>query len=251
MGSPDTSGSPPASHDPAVLARGLVRRYGPRKALDGVDLSLDRGEFLTIFGPNGAGKSTLLKAIASLIRLTAGSLAVFGLDTTAAPERIRRRLGLIAHSTFLYGGLSARDNLRFFARLHDVPDPRRRADAMLDRVGLAERADDLVRTFSRGMQQRLSIARALLHDPDLVLLDEPYTGLDHHASRALRGMLEQVRARGRTVMMVTHHLEEGLELSTRIAIMTSGRLAFEAPAGGLSRAALERTYVDVVGEAGR
>jgi len=234
---------------PPVHARGLERRYGALRALDHVDLTLARGEFLTIFGPNGAGKTTLLKVLASLVRPSAGVLSVFGLDPHAFPDQVKRRIGLIAHSGFLYGGLTARDNLLFFARLYDLPGAAARVEGMLDEVGLSDRADDPVRTFSRGMQQRLCIARALLHDPDLVLLDEPYTGLDQHASRLLRGILEQVRGRGRTVVMVTHHLEEGLGLSSRVAIMTRGRLSWESAAASLTRDALERTYLDVVGGA--
>jgi heme exporter protein A len=246
MARPDAvlPGTPPPVH-----ARGLQRRYGALKALDHVDLTLARGEFLTIFGPNGAGKSTLLKVLASLVRPSGGSLSVFGLDPRAHPDQVKRRLGLIAHSGFLYGGLTARDNLLFFARLYDLPGSAARVERMLEEVGLSDRADDFVRTFSRGMQQRLCIARALLHDPDLVLLDEPYTGLDQHASRMLRGILDQVRGRGRTVVMVTHHLEEGLGLSSRVAIMTRGRLAWESPAASLTRDALERTYLDIVGGA--
>ena len=238
---PETAGTLPP-----VSARGITRRYGPLKAVDGVDLDLTRGEFLTVFGPNGAGKTTLLKTLACLIKPTGGALSIFGLDPLAQPDAVKRRLGLIAHTSLLYGGLSARDNLRFFARLYDLDAPVARADAMLAEVGLGDRADDLVRTFSRGMQQRLSIARALIHEPDLVLLDEPYTGLDQHASRMLRGILEQVRGKGRSVVMVTHHLEEGLELSTRLAIMRRGRIAWEHPAT-LSREALERRYHEVVG----
>jgi heme exporter protein A len=232
---------------PPVAARGLTRRYGPIRAVDGVDLQLERGEFLTVFGPNGAGKTTLLKTLACLVKPNAGTLTIFGFDPRRSFDQVKRRLGLIAHTGLLYGGLSARDNLLFFARLYDVRDPERRADEMLEEVGLTDRADDLVRTFSRGMQQRLSIGRALIHDPDLVLLDEPYTGLDQHASRMLRGLLEQIRGKGRTLVMVTHHLEEGLEVSTRLAIMTRGRIAWEAGAGSLSRAALEKFYLEVVG----
>jgi len=243
-----TGPEPPAARTtPLVMAKSLTSRYGPIRAIDGIDLSLDRGDFLTVFGPNGAGKTTLLRTLACLVKPTTGSLALFGFDPRAYPDQVKRRLGLIAHTGLLYGGLSARDNLIFFARLYDLPEPARRADAMLDEVGLSDRADDMVRTFSRGMQQRLSIARALIHDPELVLLDEPYTGLDQHASRMLRAILEQVRGKGRTVVMVTHHLEEGLEVSTRLAIMTRGRIAWEASAGTLSRGALETLYLDVVG----
>lgn len=241
MTSPEPRAAPP------VRARGLTRRYGPRKALEGVDLTLERGDFLTVFGPNGAGKTTLLRMLATITRPSRGDLSLFGIDPRVAPHAVRRRIGLIAHTGFLYGGLSARDNLRFYARLYDVPSASDRADALLEEVGLADRGGDLVRTFSRGMQQRLSIARALIHDPELVLLDEPYTGLDQHASRMLRGILDRVRAGGRTVAMVTHHLEEGLELSTRIAVIVRGRLALESSAAGLSRDRLQSLYLEAVG----
>jgi len=237
---------PEADSPPPVAARGLQRRYGAVSALRGVDLTLLPGECLTIFGPNGAGKSTLLRILASLVRPTAGSVSIFGFDPRRQPDQARRRLGFIAHSSFLYGGLTARDNLSFHARLFDLDDAAARVAQSLDDVGLADRADDPVRGFSRGMQQRLCIARALLHEPELVLLDEPYTGLDQHASRMLRGILEQVRGRGRSVVMVTHHLEEGLGVSSRLAIMTRGRVAWESPAARLTREALEKTYLDVV-----
>ena len=242
MPPPETPGRP-------LSAAGLTRVYGPVRALDDVDLDLERGEFLTIFGPNGAGKSTLLKVLACLVRPTAGRLSIFGLDPRAASDTVKRRLGLIAHAGLLYGGLSARANLLFYARLYDLADPARRADEMLEEVGLSDRAGDLARTLSRGMKQRLSIARALIHDPDLVLLDEPYTGLDQHSSRTLRGILETVRGKGRTVVMVTHQLEEGLHASTRVAVMSRGRVAWESPAGGLTHESLARRYHEVI-EAG-
>jgi len=235
--------------DTTVLVRGLTRRYGSLRALDGVDLTLRQGEFLTIFGPNGAGKSTLLKILAGLVRPTTGTVNVFGFHPIKQSESVKRRLGFIAHSGFLYGGLTARDNLRFYARLYDLPEPDARVETLLAEVGLAERADHPVRGFSRGMQQRLAIARALIHDPEMVLLDEPYTGLDQHASRMLRGILDQVRGRGRSVVMVTHHLDEGLEVSSRLAILSKGRIAWESAASMITRETMERTYLDIVGAA--
>ena len=230
-----------------LSASALTRMYGPVRALHAVDLHLERGDFLTIFGPNGAGKSTLLKVLACLVRPTSGSLSIFGLDPRAEADTVKRRLGLIAHAGFLYGGLSARANLLFYARMYDLADAARRTEEMLTEVGLADRADDMVRTFSRGMQQRLSIARALIHDPDLVLLDEPYTGLDQHASRMLRGILDTVRGKGRTVVMVTHQLEEGLRASNRVAIMGRGRLVWQAASGSLTDDSLARMYHEVIG----
>ena len=232
-----------------VRAAGLRRRYGPIEALDGVDLTLRRGEFLTLLGPNGAGKTTLLKALASLLRLSSGTLRLFGLDPRIDPEAVRSRTGFIGHTGLVYPGLSATENLKFYARLYDVAQPADRVRSLLAEVGLSPRADDPVRTFSRGMVQRLAIARALVNDPDLVLLDEPYTGLDQHAARMLRRQLDIVHGSGRTVLMVTHNLREGLELGTRVAIMDRGRFLFDEPAAGLTCDALERTYHDVVGRA--
>jgi len=242
------SDAAPAEAGACVVARGLTRRYGARRALDEVSLTVAPGDFLTIFGPNGAGKTTLLKTLATIIRPGAGRLTLFGLDPRLEPDACRRRIGMIGHSGFIYDGLTARDNIVFVARLYDVPRPVERAAELLEIVGLADRADDPVRTYSRGMRQRLSIARALVHDPALVLLDEPYTGLDQHATRMLRGILEQVRGRSRTVVMVTHQIEEGLLLSTRIGVMSRGRLVHQQLAEGISRDHMERTYHSVIAE---
>lgn len=227
------------------MVAGLTRNYGPLRALDAVDLTLRKGEFLTIFGPNGAGKTTLLKILATIMRPSSGTLSLFGLDPAREPEAVKRRIGMIGHAGYLYGGLGARDNLIFFARLQDLPDAALRADAALERAGLADRAGDAVRTYSRGMQQRLAIARALIHDPALLLLDEPFTGLDQQASVSLRKMLHELHRAGRTLVMVTHHLDEGLDVSTRVAIMSWGRIAHEEAAAGLTRESLERLYLGV------
>ena len=242
MAAPETPSSTGGSQPPPLVARGLTRRYGPRAALDGIDLELAHGEFLTLFGPNGAGKTTLLKCIASLVRPTSGTLSVFGHDADEA----KRRIGLVGHEGFLYGGLSGRNNLIFYAGLYDLPDARERVAARLSQVGLTDRADDSVNTYSRGMKQRLTIARALIHDPDLVLLDEPYTGLDQHAARMFTDVLETVKAHGRSVVMVTHQLEEGLRLGSRVAIMDSGRVVFDRPADDLTRDQLEKVYHETV-----
>ena len=151
-------------------------------------------------------------------------------------------MGYMAHASFLYRGLSARENLSFYASLYDVADRERRIEAMLDRVGLATRAADPVRTYSRGMLQRLSIARALLHQPDLLFLDEPYTGLDRAATGILTGLLEEMRGRGGTVMMVTHHLERGLEAASRILLMSRGQIVDDRAAAGITAEDLERVY---------
>ena len=230
------------SSGPAVRAEGLARRFGHRLAVSGIDLEISRGEFVAIFGPNGAGKTTLLKLLCGLLRPSSGEVNLLDLASGSNPEEARRRMGYIAHASFLYRGLSARENLSFYASLYDVADPGRRIQVMLDRVGLATRAADPVRTFSRGMLQRLAIARALLHQPDLLFLDEPYTGLDREATEILRGLLEEMRGRGGTVMMVTHNLERGLSAASRVLLMSRGHLVDDRPAAGITARELEDLY---------
>ena len=232
--------------EPAVRATGLARRFGHTLALAGVDLAVPRGERVAIFGPNGAGKTTLLKLLAGLLRPTAGDVSLLGHSLRRDPIAARRGLGYIAHSSFLYRGLSARENLSFYGRLYGVADAAGRADALLERVGLATRAADPVRTFSRGMLQRLSIARALLHAPDLLFLDEPYTGLDREASGILGGLLEDLHGRGGTVMMVTHDLERGISIASRVLLLSRGRVVDDRPAEGLTSSGLEELYASKV-----
>jgi heme exporter protein A len=229
---------------PAVETRTLSKRFGPIKAIDRLTLHVARGESVAVFGPNGAGKTTLIRMLTLSLRATGGTLRIDGLDPSADDLRIRQRIGVISHQSFLYDDLSARENLEFFARLYGVGTPRDRAQELLDEVGLAARADDTVRTFSRGMQQRVSLARALVHRPGIVFLDEPFTGLDPHAARTLRSTLEGLRAEGRTVFMVTHNLAQGLELSDRWLILSSGRTVGEGRSDATDRAAFEKHYFE-------
>ena len=227
-------------------ARGLARSYGTVRAVAGIDLALAEGEFLTIFGPNGAGKSTLLGMLGGAMRPTRGTVTIRG--EALAYDRVawRSRVGILSHQGFLYGRLTVSENLRFYGRLFGVDDLERRIPARLERVGLADRADSPVRSLSHGMKQRIALARTLLHDPDVVLLDEPYTGLDPAAAGVLRGVLSELRDGRRTVVMVTHNLTEGLALATRVAVMSGGRFAWEAEAGDLDGPTLERRYHEVV-----
>lgn len=210
-----------------VNAEGLVREYGAAVAVAGIDLSLQSGEFLSIFGPNGAGKSSLLGMLSGALRPTEGRVRVRGVDLTGGGTEWRKDIGVLSHRGFLYSQLTAEENLRFYGALYGLDDLDERVPERLARVRLAERADTQVRALSHGMRQRLSLARALLHDPDLVLLDEPYTGLDPSAAALLRGVLAGLRDGRRTVVMVTHNLREGLELATRVAVQVAGRFAWE------------------------
>jgi heme exporter protein A len=226
-----------------LAARGLTRRFGSLPALDGIDLDVPAGQSVLLLGPNGAGKSTLLRLCATLLRPTSGSLRLFGDDAGGeGRHRLRRRIGFLSHRTFLHHHLTGRENLLFYARLYDLRDPGAAADAALRQAGLAGRGDDAAGGYSRGMQQRLAIARALLHDPDLLLLDEPFTGLDRDAADRLEERLGTERSRGRTFLLASHDLAGGSRLADRVVILCDGRVALDRPAAGLDAAALETLF---------
>ena len=210
-----------------VEAERLGKSFGRTAVLRDVGLRITAGETIALFGPNGAGKSTLLRVCGTLMTPTAGALRLFGGDGRSAAAR--RRIGLVAHQSFLYPDLTARENLLFYSSLYGLADGARLADAWLARVDLADACDRPVRAFSRGMEQRLSLARALLHDPELVLLDEPWSGLDAAAADWLDALLGELRARGRTVVAATHDFARGLGVADRAVILHRGRIAWEGP----------------------
>lgn len=216
---------PPASA-PLVEARGLARRYGPVHALRGVDLDLYPGDVLLLLGPNGAGKSTLLRSLAGLLRPQAGTVAVLGRALTGDDPDARRPIGLLSHQSLLYDELTLLENLVLAGRLYDLPDPRARAEAALARQALLERGQDRPRQLSRGMQQRAAIARALVHEPRLLLLDEPFTGLDAVAGDRLRQLLRELCTPERAMVIVTHHASEAWDLATRVGVLVGGRWVF-------------------------
>jgi len=230
---------------PAIEVRRLTKSFGHYAALRGVDLQVAEGEFLALFGPNGAGKTTLIRIIASLTRPTAGAVCLRGQDLDKAATSLRRHLGFISHNPLLYGDLTAEENLRFFARMYDLDGAGPRIDAVLAQVGLAARRSDPVRNFSRGMIQRLSIARAILHDPAIMLLDEPYTGLDLQAADMLRAVLQDLAASNRTVILTTHNLEQGLEMCDRVAILNRGKLAWQGARASVDLASMKEIYREV------
>jgi heme exporter protein A len=231
---------------PAVLVRDLRKTYGHVEALRGLDLRLEPGVFLTIFGPNGAGKTTLMKVLSTLTRPTEGSALISGKDVVRDAAVVRKRVGVISHNTFLYAQLTGIENLEFYAHMYKVENGRQQALTLLSKMELTKRMHDRVGTYSRGMQQRLSVARALLHDPELLLLDEPYTGLDQHASRVLAEVLEGLRDGTRTVIMTTHNLQEGLAGCDRAAIMVEGQLVFDRGVSEIDVSGFQRTYFSCV-----
>jgi heme ABC exporter ATP-binding subunit CcmA len=235
---------PPSA--PAIEVKNLVKTFSEFYALRGISLQIATGECLSIFGPNGAGKTTFLRILSAISRPTSGEILFDGQPLQEAVFSIRRRLGVIAHQSFLYDDLTAEENLLFYARLYDVTHPTNRIHDILNEVGLRERARDRVRTYSRGMQQRLTIARAMLHDPVLLFLDEPYTGLDQHAASMLTTWLSKLRSERRTILLVTHDLEQGLALADRVVIFLRGKVAWEKPAREIDQQMLRQLYFDLV-----
>ena len=231
----------------ALEARALHKEFGGHPAVRGVSFDLSAGEFVTVFGPNGAGKTTLLRMLSGTLRPSRGEVRIEGVPLDYGDASWRGRIGVLSHRTFLYGQLTAEENLRLYGRLYDVRDLEARVDEGLGRVGLTDRRRDRVRTFSRGMQQRLALARTLLHEPAIVLLDEPYTGLDPHAASVLRGVLERLRDGSRAVLMVTHNLSQGLDLADRVAIQVAGRWVSDEPREAIDAAGFERFYTERVG----
>ena len=212
-----------------IHAKGLTKLYGDFPALQKVDLEVAEGEFLAVLGRNGAGKSTLLKLLAQLTKPSLGTLTFGGIDGHADGEDIRRRLGLLGHDTFLYDELTAEENLLFYANLYRMPDPQGIVRETLESVGLATFRKELVRNFSRGMRQRLTIGRLFLHGPELLLLDEPFNGLDDRAVVLLENLLREAHRQGKTILLCTHQLELALKLATKVLILDRGKIAYLGP----------------------
>ena len=226
----------------------LVKAFGRRPVLRGIDLDVPQGQSVALFGPNGAGKTTLIRILAGLSKLTSGEVLLGGQNVQKVGHDLRRYIGFVSHNPLVYDSLTAEENLLFFGRLYDVPALSQRISEVLDQVGLAGRRKDVVRTFSRGMVQRLAIGRAILHNPPILLLDEPDTGLDQQAADMLRTLLVDLGSSDRTVLLTTHNLERGLEWADRVLILAGGRVSFDAPVDGLAAAEFRRIYSDTVGE---
>lgn len=225
-----------------IEVRSLVKRFGAKVVLRQLNFTVQVGEFVALLGPNGAGKTTFLRILASLARPSLGEVWVAGFRLPQQAAHVRRRLGVVSHQPLLYGDLSAEENLRFYGRMYAIPQLDKRINEVLELVGLAARRRDLVRTFSRGMQQRLAIGRAILHDPDVLLLDEPHTGLDQDACDMLDGVLRQIAGQCRTVVMTSHDLARVEDLASRFDVLTAGRITASQPADDLPRDGLLAFY---------
>ena len=229
-----------------IEVRKLVKTYGLNTVLRGLDFHVGAGEFVALLGPNGAGKTTFLRVLASLSRPSMGHVSIAGYSLPDQATAVRRILGVVSHQPLLYGDLTAEENLLFYGRLYGVGGLEARLAEVLELVGLTARRRDLVRQYSRGMQQRLAIGRAVLHDPEVMLFDEPHTGLDQEASAMLDGVLREVAARGRTVVMTSHDLHRSAELATRVDILSRGVIAASYPRGELDPSFLPALYRDVI-----
>jgi len=226
----------------AIEIRGLSKSFGHRRALRDIDLQVQAGETLAVFGPNGAGKTTLIKVLAAIMNPSAGSVFIDGLSLKNSAEAVRRRIGVVTHQTYLYRDLTTYENLEFYSRMYDVEQARERIDEVLALVGMDRRLYDRVGTLSRGMQQRLSLARALLHNPFIMLLDEPETGLDQDSISIIKQSLQTTNNGKRTVILTTHNLERGLEIGDSLLILDKGRIVFREDARALNLTDLKKVY---------
>lgn len=231
----------PASQAKAIDIQGLTKSFGNHLALRGIDLEVKHGESVAIFGPNGAGKTTLIKVLATIMNLSSGKVLIDGLDLKKNAGDIRRRIGVVSHHTFLYNNLTAYENLEFYSRMYDVSAAKERIREVIAMVGLTSRLFDPVSTLSRGMQQRLSIARSLLHKPTIMLLDEPETGLDQQATSVLWTALRP-EGEKKTIILTTHNLERGLELGERLLVIDGGKFVYQALRQDLDLEGLKEAY---------
>lgn len=237
-----------SKHDYFVETRGLVKKFGFKTALRKVDLFLEAGDCLALFGPNGAGKTTLIQVLCSLMLPTSGRVVIAGFDTRYEAGALHKIIGVIAHDTFLYNNLTAAENLKFYGRMYNVPRLNEKIEELIKLVGLSEYMNDQVQTFSRGMKQRLSVARAIIHDPMILFLDEPYTGLDQQGAEDLKQLLIKFRNQGKTIILTSHNLSRGLELCNQVAILKSGALIYQEDITKINKDDFKQIYLKLTGE---
>lgn len=234
------------SSNPYLEIHGLKKSFGLKPILRGLDLNLHAGERMALLGANGAGKTTLLRILAGLTRPTDGRILIDGLNLVQQTREIRRKVGFVAHQPYLYDELSALENLIFFARMYALAQPQARAIELLQRVGLSKKVRERAGALSRGQAQRLALARALLHEPQLLLLDEPDTGLDQDGLALLAELLAEHHARGGTILFTTHDLEAALGRSDQIVMLNNGRVAYQQATVSLEQERIHEVYQEVV-----
>ncbi len=232
--------------DFAVKVEGLTKLYGPLRVLKGLNLELKKGDFLVIFGANGAGKSSLIRILSTISRPTSGHVFIEGLDLDKQAQQIRQRIGVLLHNSLLYNELSVYENLNFYGRMYHVPDLAKKIEETIVQVGMESRLRQRVGTLSHGMQKRVSIARALLHDPALLLFDEPESGLDFNALQSLMNIVKETSGKKRSAIITTHNIEQGFEWASHVAILAKGQIQLVKDKKELSAAGFLDTYRSIV-----
>jgi heme ABC exporter ATP-binding subunit CcmA len=230
---------------PYLEIHGVKKSFGLKPILRGINLSLNAGERVALLGANGAGKTTLLRILAGLARQESGTITLDGLDLTRQTREVQRKIGFVAHQPYLYDDLTALENLLFFARMYDVKHPQKRAEQILQRVGLSKKARERASSLSRGQIQRLALARALLHAPQLLLLDEPDTGLDQEGLELLSALLQEHHAHGGAILFTTHDLGTAAQRSDRVVMLNNGRVAYQQATASLEEESMRQVYQEV------
>ncbi|UCF08306.1 MAG: ABC transporter ATP-binding protein [Thermoplasmata archaeon] len=229
-----------------IEIQNLQKKFGRKFVLNDLSLDVDKGDFLVLFGPNGAGKTTLIKILATLSRPSSGKVSINGHVMAEEPIEVRGSIGVISHNPFLYDDLTFGENLLFYQRMYGLKKDQKAVKGLADRVGLLHRLNDIVGNFSRGMKQRAAVARAVIHDPPVLLLDEPYTGLDFKAWGMLTDMLSGFHEEGKTVLLITHNVELGHGIGDRLACLINGRIAFDCKKKDIEMAAFKDRYQDLM-----
>lgn len=232
-------------HDNIIEVHELVKKFGSNTVLREINLYLKKGNFLALFGPNGAGKTTLIKILSSLMLPTSGNVQVAGFDLRSHRDSLCNIIGVLSHNTYLYNNLSVFENLKFYGMMYDIKKLTKRIEKLIELVGLGQYMHDRVQTLSRGMRQRLSIARTIIHEPQILFLDEPYTGLDQQSVKELNRLLSYFRDQGKTIIMISHDLNRELELCSHVAILASGTLAYMQDSANLTKESFRRTYIEI------
>ena len=236
--------APAGTLPPLISVNGIYKRYGRKTVLRGVDLTVGAGKVMALLGDNGAGKSTLLRIISGLAKADRGEILLGGVSLKAAGHELRRYVGLVSHAPLLYDSLSAEENLAFFAAMYDIEQPAPRIAAVLRDVDLWTRRRDPVRTYSRGMIQRLAIGRAILHNPPVLLLDEPDTGLDQSSAQMLHDLIRTLGAENRAILLSTHNLDRAVEWADSVSLLVGGKIVYQEATADLSGAQLRQLYAD-------
>jgi heme ABC exporter ATP-binding subunit CcmA len=229
-----------------ISIKDLRKSYGRKRILRNFNLAVESRDFLVLFGPNGAGKTTLIKILSTLSRATSGDITINGFNINEDPIEVRNSIGVLSHNPLLYDDLTLKENLIFFSRMYGVKKDKKAIKTLMDDVGLLHRSNDRVGEFSRGMKQRAAVARVILHDPPVLLLDEPYTGLDFKAWDMLNGMLKKYHENGKTILLITHNVELGHKIGDRLAVLAKGQIAYDCKKEEVDLANFKEKYRDIM-----